>query len=298
VLVWAVRPIDGSAVTIARPRDLDGALAALADRPDAHLLAGGTDLMVEVNLGHRRPEAVVALRRVDELGAYHVDPDVLELGATVTYATIERELADVAPGLAMASRTVGSPQIRNAGTVGGNVGTASPAGDALPWLLALDADVVLAAPGGERVLPLAEFITGPKRTDRREDEIIRCVRVPRVAGPQHTAKVGTRNAMVISVVSLALVFDTDARRVRVGLGSVGPRPLRPTAAEQLASDALDWDAMTCDDDGVAAFANACAQAATPIDDHRSTAEYRRHAVGVLATRSLRRCLDATPEETT
>jgi CO/xanthine dehydrogenase FAD-binding subunit len=195
----------------------------------------------------------------------------------------------------MASRTVGSPQIRNAGTVGGNVGTASPAGDALPWLLALDAEVVLASTEGERSLPLADFITGPKRTDRRDTELIRCVRVPRVPGPQHTAKVGTRNAMVISVVSLAMVIDTAARRVRVGMGSVGPRPLRPTAAEDLASDALDWDALTCGDDAVAAFAAACRDAATPIDDHRSTADYRRHAIGVLAARTLRRCLDAGPE---
>jgi CO/xanthine dehydrogenase FAD-binding subunit len=284
-------------VTIARPRSLRDATTAIAERPDAHLLAGGTDLMVEVNLGHRRPDAVVALRRVEELGAYRTEPDLLELGATVTYATIERELAEVAPGLAMASRTVGSPQIRNAGTVGGNVGTASPAGDSLPWLLALDAEVVLSSVAGERTLPLEAFITGPKRTARREDEIIRCIRVPRVAGPQHTAKVGTRNAMVISVVSLAMIVDTDARRVRVGLGSVGPRPLRPTAAEDLVSDALDWDALTCDDGGVAAFARACAEAATPIDDHRSTADYRRHAVGVLATRALRRCLDAAPEVT-
>ncbi|WP_169786746.1 FAD binding domain-containing protein [Nitriliruptor alkaliphilus] len=285
-------------MTIARPRRVDEAAAALAEMPDAHLLAGGTDLMVEVNLGHRRPEAIVALRRVEELGAHRVEPDRLELGATVTYTTIERQLADVAPGLAMAARTVGSPQIRNAGTVGGNVGTASPAGDALPWLLALDAEVVLASTAGERVLPLAAFITGPKRTDRRPDELIRCVRVPRVAGPQHTAKVGTRNAMVISVVSLAMIVDTDARRVRVGLGSVGPTPLRPTAAEDLASDALDWGALTCDDDSVTAFAAACAAAASPIDDHRSTADYRRHAVGVLAARCLRRCLDAAPEGAT
>jgi CO/xanthine dehydrogenase FAD-binding subunit len=283
-------------LTIARPRSLGDATAALAERPDAHLLAGGTDLMVEVNLGHRRPDAIVALRRVEELGEYRVDPDVLEFGATVTYATIERELADTAPGLAMASRTVGSPQIRNAGTIGGNVGTSSPAGDALPWLLALDAEVVLTSTDGERTLPLAEFITGPKRTARRDTEIIRCVRVPRVTGPQHTAKVGTRNAMVISVVSLAMIVDTTARRVRVGLGSVGPTPLRATAAETIASDAMDWDALTCGDDDIAAFAAACADASTPIDDHRSTADYRRHAVGVLAARSLRRCLDATPEE--
>jgi CO/xanthine dehydrogenase FAD-binding subunit len=278
-------------VSIARPTDLEGALAALAERPDAHLLAGGTDLQVEINLGHRRPDAIIALRRVEELRAHDVTNGTIELGATVTYGTIERQLAEVTPGLAMAARTVGSPQIRNAGTVGGNVGTASPAGDCLPWLAALDAEVVLvSAETGERVLPLSEFVTGPKRTARRDDELIRAVRVPRVAGPQHVAKVGPRNAMVISVASLAVIVDADHRRVRVGMGSVGPVPVRPTAAEDLASEAVDWDAMTVDDDGLRAFAAACADAASPIDDHRSTAAYRRHAVEVLATRSLRRCL--------
>jgi CO/xanthine dehydrogenase FAD-binding subunit len=278
-------------VSIARPTDLDGALAALAERPDAHLLAGGTDLQVEINLGHRRPDAIVALRRVEALRAHDASNGTIELGAGVTYGTIERDLADLVPGLAMASRTVGSPQIRNAGTVGGNLGTSSPAGDCLPWLAALDAEVVLvSAADGERVLPIADFITGPKRNARRDDELIRAVRVPRVAGPQHVAKVGPRNAMVISVASLAIVVDTDHRRVRVGMGSVGPVPVRPTAAEDLASDAVDWDALTVDDEGLRAFAAACADAASPIDDHRSTAAYRRHAVEVLATRSLRRCL--------
>lgn len=275
---------------ITRPRELGEALAALAEQPDAHVLAGGTDLMVEVNHGHRRPDAVVAIRRIDELRSHAYESGVLELGATVTYATMLSDLADTAPGLAMAARTVGSPQIRNAGTVGGNLGTASPAGDTLPWLAALDAEVVLASADGERSLPLDEFVVGPKRTARRGDELIRAVRVRIPAGPQHAAKVGPRNAMVISVAGAAVIVDTDRRRVRVGLGSVGPTPIRPTAAEDLASAAMDWGALTCPDDAVEAFAAACADAATPITDHRSTAEYRRHAVKVLTGRSLRRCL--------
>jgi CO/xanthine dehydrogenase FAD-binding subunit len=279
-------------LSIARPRTRDEAVAALAERPDAHVLAGGTDLMVEVNLGHRRPEHVVALRRLEELRGHRVGNGTLELGALLTYTAMEHDLQAEAPGLAMAARTVGSPQIRNAGTVGGNIGTASPAGDTLPWLVAMDAEVVLASHDGERTLPLAELITGPKRTDRRPGELITAVRVPRVEGPQHMAKIGTRNAMVISVASLALVLDTTNRRVRVGLGSVGPVPLRPTAAEEAATRAIDWDALTCDDAAVEAFAAACAEAAQPITDHRSTAEYRRHAVGVLARRCLRRCLAA------
>ncbi|MEX2505001.1 MAG: FAD binding domain-containing protein [Egicoccus sp.] len=275
---------------ITRPRELGEAIDALAERPDAHVLAGGTDLMIEVNHGHRRPESVVAIRRIDDLRGHRYEAGVLELGATVTYATMLSDLAETAPGLAMAARTVGSPQIRNTGTVGGNLGTASPAGDTLPWLAALDAEVVLVSVDGERTLPLDEFVVGPKRTARRGDELIRAVRVRIPNGPQHAAKIGPRNAMVISVAGVAVIVDTDQRRVRVGLGSVGPTPVRPTAAEDLASEAMDWDALTCPDDAVEAFATACADAAAPITDHRSTAEYRRHAVRVLTGRSLRRCL--------
>ena len=279
-------------MSIARPTDLAGALDALAARPDAHLLSGGTDLQVEVNLGHRRPEAIVALRRVAELQGIEVGADHIDIGAGATYAQVEADLAEDAPGLAMASRTVGSPQIRNLGTVGGNVGTASPAGDALPWLLAMDAEVSLAAADGTRTAPLADLLTGPKRTAIRAGEIITRIRVPQVAGPQHVAKIGPRNAMVISIASLAMVLDTTSRRVRVAMGSVGPTPIRPREAEDAISAAIDWDAMTCTPEDADAFGAACGRAAKPITDHRSTAEYRRHAVGVLAHRTLTRCLFA------
>lgn len=277
---------------IARPTDLDGALEVLAEVPTADVLAGGTDAMVEISFDHRRPEHVVALRRIDALREHRVTPVALELGATVTYMQVETELAELAPGLAMASRTVGSPQIRNAGTIGGNLGTASPAGDTLPWLLAMDAEVVLTSTRGARVLPLADFITGPKRTAREPDELITSVRVPRVEGPQHVAKIGPRNAMVISVACVAVIVDTTNRRVRIGMGSVGPGPLRAVDAERQVSAAIDWDALRCSEDALGAFGRACAEAARPITDHRSTADYRRHAVGVLAARSLRRCLSA------
>lgn len=246
--------------------------------------------MVEVNLGHRRPSGVVALRRVGELQGAEITDDMVDLGASVTYAEVEADLADVTPGLAMASRTVGSPQIRNVGTIGGNLGTASPAGDALPWLVAVDAQVVLAGPDGSRLLPVADFLVGVKETARRPDEIIHRIRAPRVPGPQHVAKVGPRNAMAIAVASVAMVVDTAARRVRVAMGSVGPTPVRPLAAEEAVSSAVDWDALTCPADAVDAFGAACAAAARPITDHRSTAEYRRHAARVLAARTLRRCL--------
>jgi CO/xanthine dehydrogenase FAD-binding subunit len=280
-------------VPITRPTDLTGALDALAEVPTADVLAGGTDAMVEISFDHRRPEHVVALRRIDALREHRVTPATLELGATVTYMQLETELADLAPGLAMASRTVGSPQIRNAGTIGGNLGTASPAGDTLPWLLAMDAEVELTSGArGARRLSLADFITGPKRTAREPDELITSVHVPRVEGPQHVAKIGPRNAMVISVACVAVIVDTTNQRVRIGMGSVGPGPLRATDAEQQLSAAIDWDALHCPEDAIGAFGRACAAAARPITDHRSTADYRRHAVGVLAARSLRRCLSA------
>ena len=279
-------------MTIARPTDLTAALDAMGGLPGADLLAGGTDLMVEVNLGHRRPEAVVALRRVAELRGASVSSDGLDLGALVTYAEIEADLAATAPGLAMAARTVGSPQIRNAGTVGGNLGTASTAGDTLPWLVAMDATVRLASTAGTRTMPVAAFVTGPKRTALRPGELISRIIVPAVEGPQHVAKVGPRAAMAISIASVAVVVDTGARRVRVGLGSVGPTPLRATAAEDAISDAISWPDLRCSADDAVEFGRRCADAATPITDHRGTAAYRRHAVGTLATRALRRCLAA------
>src|SRR5207247_809496 len=141
-----------------------------------------------------------------------------------TYTRLIDELGDRLPGLAMASRTVGSPQIRNRGTVGGNLGTASPAGDAHPPLLAADAQVELASATGTRRVPVREFFTGPKQTTMRKDELIAAFLVEPAAGPQQFSKVGTRNAMVIAVCSFALALDPARRRVGTGIGSAGPTP--------------------------------------------------------------------------
>jgi CO/xanthine dehydrogenase FAD-binding subunit len=271
---------------------LSGVFDALDELPGAHLLAGGTDLMVEVNFGHRRPPSVVGLRRVEELRGYEVLDDEVVLGSGVTWTEVEHDLAGVLPGLAAAARTVGSPQMRNAGTVGGNVGTASPAGDGLPVLGALDATVVLASRHGERRLPLAEVITGVKRTVIQPGEVIREIRVPRLDGPQQFLKVGTRNAMVISIVVCGLAVDRAGHSVRLGLGSVAPRPLRATAAEAFIAGAIDWDRLTAPADAVARFGELARDAASPISDQRGTAAFRRHAVGVVATRALQRSLAA------
>lgn len=277
-------------MTVARPTSLHEALDALGEMPDAHVLAGGTDFMVEVNFGHRRPTEIVGVRRVAELRGWERNNGELVLGAGLTYTEMERELADELPALAQAARTVGSPQIRNAGTLGGNVATASPAGDTLPVLAALDAQVDLVGTGGSRSMPLTSFITGVKRIDRRAGELIHRVRVPRLRGPQEFLKVGTRNAMVISISSLALVLDVDARRVRCGLGSVSTTPLRPAEAETFLATAMDWDVLEAPPDAVQRFGELTAEACSPISDHRSTADYRRHTIAVMARRALERSL--------
>jgi len=275
-------------MTVVIPTSLDQALAALAD-PDVQVLAGGTDFMVEVNAGHRRPEKVLSLRRIPELRTWRSGQGpagpYVRLGATVTYTELlAPELARLLPALAQAARTVGSPQIRNAGTIGGNVATASPAGDTLPVLAALDAVVELQGPAGERHLPLTEFITGPKRTARQPGELVVAIRVPVLTGHQEFRKVGVRNAMVIAVASLALIVDTATRTVRCALGSVGPGPIRATEAESWLASSLDWSHSGTATD-VATFGRLVGQAARPIDDHRGTAAYRRHAVTILAQRT-------------
>jgi CO/xanthine dehydrogenase FAD-binding subunit len=277
---------------IAHPTSLTEVYDALDDMPDAHLLAGGTDFMVEVNFGHRSPTSIVCLRRVDELQGYSITDDEVVLGAGTTWTEVENDLVDVLPALAAAARTVGSPQMRNAGTVGGNVGTASPAGDGLPVLAAMDATVVLARREGTREFPLLDFITGVKRTGIEPGEVIWQIKVPRLDGPQEFLKVGTRNAMVISIVCCALIMDRVGRTVRLGLGSVSPRPLRATEAEAFAAEAMDWEALSAPPDAIARFGELAQQAATPISDQRGTADYRAHAVGVIAARALERSVAA------
>src|SRR4051794_26621341 len=273
---------------------LADALAAMAIDPAAHVLAGGTDLMVEVNFGHRSPSAVIAIDRVPELrGWRRVDGPVgpggaLRLGAGLTYRDmLALDLAALVPALAQAARTVGSPQIRNAATLGGNVGTCSPAGDGLPVLAALDAIVHLVSATASRNLSFSDFMTGPKRTALLPGELIEAVTVPVFQGWQGYAKVGVRNAMVISNAGACLVVD-DTGAVRIALGSVGPTILRCPDAEAFANSVVDHDNRSVAEDAVAEFGRLTAEAARPIDDHRSTAAYRRHAVAVLARRLLRR----------
>ncbi len=263
------------------------ALAMKAAHPEAVPIAGGTDVMVEINLDHKRPDTVMDLTRVADLAEWATEDGLVRVGAGVTYTRIIDELGDRMPGLGMASRTVGSPQIRNRGTVGGNLGTASPAGDAHPPLLAAEALVELASPSGTRRVPVREFFTGPKRNAARGDELIAAFLIEPATGPQTFSKVGTRNAMVIAVCSFALALDAGRRRVRTGIGSAGPTPLPAREAEQFVEGELDWDnRQPPGDAAVKRFGELVAAAAKPIDDVRGTAAYRRHALSVMARRSL------------
>lgn len=279
------------------PLSLDDAVEALHRHPDALLLAGGTDVMVEVNEARHRvsgEETVVAVGRVAELRSWVHDPvaRTVRIGAGVTYAELERPpLAGLLPALAQAARTVGSPQIRNAATIGGNLATCSPAGDGLPVLAALDALVELRHAEGSRTVPVGAFMTGVKRTDRRPGELITAITVPVLAGWQGYAKVGVRNAMVISIAGVCVAVDVPFRSVRIALGSVAPTIVRATAAEQLAVDAVDWPSMTITAADARRVAAVAGDAARPIDDHRSSAAYRRHAVEVLTRRQVARAFE-------
>lgn len=248
--------------------------------------------MVELNFGRQRPEALMDICRLPELARWRREDSVFFLGAGVTFTRILRELSQFRP-LAQAARSVGSPQIRNRGTVGGNLGTASPAGDALPVLAAYDAEILLGRAGGQtRALPWDQFLVGPKQTALQPAELILGARWRISRGPGSFSKVGPRNAMVIAVVSLCLVVDEERRQVRVALGSVGPTVLRAPAAEAYASGALEdagvWDDPAAPLPGpvLEEFGQRVAAAARPIDDVRGTAAYRRHACAVLARRAL------------
>ena len=276
-------------MTVIVATNLADALAALRATPEARLLQGGTDTMVEINFNHYKPEHIVALRKVQELRSYSVQDDkgAIFIGSGVPYQTLENDpFLKLLPALAQASRTVGSPQIRAAGSLGGNLGTCSPAGDGLPVLSALDATVHLQSLDSSREVLIHDFMVGVKKNARMPDEIITGVTVPILQGFQGYSKVGVRNAMVISVASACLAIDASQSQVRLALGAVGPTIIRCRESEQWLSDQVDIAAANFSGDVAKEFGRRAALEARPIDDHRSTAEYRRHAISVLAERLL------------
>jgi CO/xanthine dehydrogenase FAD-binding subunit len=257
------------------PRSLDEALQIKAAHPAARPIAGATDVLVDLNFDRARPDHVLNLNEVAELRGWSGDNGAVRLGSGLTFSEAMRTpLAETFPALAEASRTVGSPQIRNRATIGGNLGTASPAGDALPPLLIEGAEVEVASVRGTRVLALADFLLGPKKNALEKDELILAVRLTPSGAPQTFMKVGPRNAMVIAVVSLALVADRERDEVRAAYGSAGP------VVGLVRAPLSEW----------VEFAERVAADAAPIDDVRGTAAYRRHALRVLVERALERCL--------
>ena len=256
------------------PRSLDEAIRLKSDVPDAWPIEGGTDVMVALNFDRGRPPALLNLNEVSELRGWSRDNGSLRLGASLTYTeAMQSGLAELQPALAQASRTVGSPQIRNRGTIGGNLGTASPAGDAHPPLLIEGAQVEASSVRGTRRIPIEEFFLGVKRNALEPDELIVAVLITPTGAPQTFMKIGPRNAMVIAVTSLALAVDRDREEVRAAFGSAAPTPrlVRAPLAE------------------LETFPEQVAAAASPIDDVRGTADYRRHALRVLAARAIERC---------
>ncbi|HWG64197.1 MAG TPA: FAD binding domain-containing protein [Streptosporangiaceae bacterium] len=274
-----------------RPTSWLDALAVKAAHPGALPIAGGTDVMVGINFGRLRPLALLDLTMIGELADWARDGDDIVLGAGVPYARVISELAGPLPGLAIASRTVGSPQIRARGTVGGNLGSASPAGDAHPPLLACGAEVEAESVRGTRRIRACDFFAGVKRTALAPDELIRAIRIPVARGPQQFAKVGTRNAMVIAVSSFALALHPDRERAGTGIGSAAPTPRTAArAAEFLSAELADgglWESRgRLPESAAARFGDLVAEASEPIDDVRGSAAYRRHSLAVLARRTL------------
>ncbi|WP_171169563.1 xanthine dehydrogenase family protein subunit M [Streptomyces sp. I05A-00742] len=274
-----------------RPDRWEDALAAKAEHPAAVPLAGGTDVMVEINFDHRRPDHLLDLTRIRDLYTWQTEGEYVRLGAAVPYTRVIEALSGPLPGLALAARTVGSPQIRNRGGVGGNLGAASPAGDSHPALLAAGAEVEAESVRGTRLIAVEEFYTGVKRNALAPDELIRAVRVRKATGPQQFSKVGTRNAMVIAVCAFGLALHPDTRTVRTGIGSAAPTPVRARAAEDflnaVLAEARCWETGRPVPPAAAAeFAALASAACNPIDDVRGSAAYRRRAVGIMARRTL------------
>jgi CO/xanthine dehydrogenase FAD-binding subunit len=278
-------------MTVIVAKELATALSALREHDDARLIQGGTDLMVEINFNHVKPTTMISLRDIESLRTIRRNqPGVLSIGSGVPYSIIEGEpvITDI-PALAQAARTVGSPQIRAAGSLGGNLGTCSPAGDTLPVMFALDAMIHLNTVDSARVVSIHDFMTGVKRSVRQHDEIITSIDFPVIKGWQGYSKVGVRNAMVISVASACLVADHENADVRIALGSVGPTIIRCREAETWLKTTHDLSSRESISLDIAnEFGRRAASESSPIDDHRSTAQYRRHAISVLASRLLRK----------
>ncbi|WP_309063255.1 FAD binding domain-containing protein [Streptomyces sp.] len=275
-----------------RPGTLAEALRLLRERPDAVVVAGSTDWGVEVNIRSRRARCVVAIDRLPELRELRVEPGSVEIGAALTLTEIERRLDGGVPLLAELFPQFASRLIRNSATLGGNLGTGSPIGDSPPVLLALEASVVLADADGERVVPLADYFTGYRRSVRRPGELIRAVRIPLPLSPVVAFhKIAKRRFDDISSVAVAFALDIEdgiVRKARIGLGGVAATPIRALAAEA-ALEGKPWVTETAE-----AAAQVLRAQGTPMSDHRASADYRAAMLGQSLLKLYAQTTEAVP----
>lgn len=264
--------VRGESSAFIRPSSLAELAQRYAEQPDAVLLAGGTDVGVETNIRHTRPETVLAVDHLDDLRTFRIEEDHAELGAAMTLSELERRLDGRIPLLGQLFPQFASRLIRNSATFGGNLGTGSPIGDSAPVLLALDASLVLYSTAGERTVPISEYFTGYRQTVRRPGELIRAVRIPMpLASTTAFYKVAKRRFDDISSVSTAFAMHIDDGRVssiRIGMGGVAATPIRALAAEQTLLG-RPWTEETAREASAAMTAES-----TPMDDHRASSRYR------------------------
>lgn len=274
------------------PASIDELSAVLREEDGARIIAGGTDLAVLIQRGETRPRVLVDIGRIEELSRLSTTGDRIEVGTAVTHERVaaDGDLRAAVPVLAEACRSVGSPQIRARGTIGGNLANASPAADGVTALLALDGEVALASSEGTRTLGLSEFLEGPGRTALRAGEFLLGVMFDRPSPDARSVylKAGQRNAMAIAIASVAAVYEPGRGRVRIAMGSVAPTAVRAAGAERLFEE-RHGDGAT--PELVAAVAREATSAACCIDDVRGSGTYRTHLVRALTERALEKlCL--------
>ena len=279
------------------PESLDAAVALLARDGEACVLAGGTDLLVQVRTGRGAPSAFIDIKRIPEMLRLEIDSSGLHIGAAVPAATIYANdtIRQLWPGVAEATDMIGSSQIQGRATWSGNLCNASPAADAVPALIAVGAEVVVFGPGGERTLPVDGFVTGPGQSVLQPGELVVAFHLPAPVPRSSDAylRLIPRTEMDIAVVGAAVQLSLDSAgsvgSARVVLAAVAPTQLRVEAAENaLVGSKLEEAALT-------AAASAASDAANPIDDKRGTIAYRKKVTGVLTKRAARIAYDRAKE---
>lgn len=273
--------------------DLADALSWYQQHPQATVIAGGTEVLADVALEERQPQGYLHIGRVDELQRVKITDALITLGAGTTIERLmQADLAEASPLLAQVAGSIGTPQSRRRGTVGGNLGGGQPDRSLAPALLALGTTVVLCSHSrGERRLPLADFLLDRGRTALAADELITSFEVQRCPGFQAFTLVGPRHALVYPTVAMALVVNPTAQTLALGIGNAAATAIRADQAESLSST-LDWGRQTLSDDMARHFGELAAAATSPIDDVQASADYRRHAVAVMARRLLQRAFSS------